>query len=115
VPDEPVVGQNTRGAVHFARAGANSRAMRLIDNLSNNSPYLDTITVGEVKGYPPIGQIIEGLEIVEGFYAGYGERVSIDTLQMRGNRYLEERFPALSRIVGARIRDRWGGASPTGN
>jgi cyclophilin family peptidyl-prolyl cis-trans isomerase len=113
VQDEPVVGQNTRGAVHFARAGANSRSMRLIVNLSNNSPYLDTITVGEVKGYPPIGQVIEGLDIVSGFYAGYGERVSVDTLQMRGNRYLDERFPALSRIVGARIRDRWG--SPTGN
>jgi cyclophilin family peptidyl-prolyl cis-trans isomerase len=109
VPDEPVVGQNTRGAVHFARAGANSRAMRLIVNLSNNSPYLDTITVGEVKGYPPIGQVIEGLEIVESFYAGYGERVSVDTLQMRGNSWLDERFPALSRIVGARIVDRWGG------
>jgi cyclophilin family peptidyl-prolyl cis-trans isomerase len=107
VPDEPVVGQNTRGAVSFQRAGPNSRSMRLFVNLSNNSPYLDTITVGEVKGYPPIGQVIEGMDIVEGFYAGYGERVSVDTLQMRGNRYLDERFPALSRIVSARIRDRW--------
>jgi cyclophilin family peptidyl-prolyl cis-trans isomerase len=115
MPDEPVVGRNMRGTVSFARAGANSRSVRLFVNLQDNSPYLDTLTVSEVKGYPPIGEVIEGMDIVEAFYGGYGEKVSVDTLQMRGNRWLDERYPGLSRIVGARIRDRWGAvAAPSG-
>lgn len=114
--DEPVVGQNTRGAVSFMRTGPNSRYVRLFVNLSNNSPYLDTLTVSEVKGYPPIGQVIEGMDNLDGLYGGYADRVPTDTLQMRGARWLDERFPGLSYIVGARIRDRWGGAAPpTGN
>jgi peptidyl-prolyl cis-trans isomerase A (cyclophilin A) len=55
----------------------------------------------------PIGEVIEGMEIVDRFYAGYGEGApsgkgpSQALIQAKGNEYLESSFPKLTYISKA--------------
>ena len=55
LPDEPVVGSNTRGVVSFARGGPETRSFTLFVNLSDNT-RLDALEGRGVVGYPPIGR-----------------------------------------------------------
>lgn len=75
VPDEPVIQPNHRGNISFARSGKETRDNDLFINLQNNSPRLDTISSGGVKGYPVLGRITKGMEVVDALYSGYGDTV----------------------------------------
>jgi len=75
VPDEPVLQPNERGAISFARSGKESRDNDLFINLINNSPRLDTVVANGVKGYPVMGKVIRGMEVVDSLYSGYGDAV----------------------------------------
>lgn len=65
--------------------------------------YLNTIRLVAFL-YSPIGEVIEGMEIVDRFYAGYGEGApsgkgpSQALIQAKGNDYLESSFPKLTYI-----------------
>jgi hypothetical protein len=37
---------------------------------------LDNMDFGGVVGFPPFAKVIEGMNVVESFYAGYGEAPS---------------------------------------
>ena len=97
LPDDPVRVSNKRGTVVFATAGPNTRTTQLFINTADNA-FLDR------QGFSPIGRVIEGMEYVDKFYAGYGEGApagkgpSQGRIQMQGNAYLEESFPKLSYI-----------------
>ncbi len=101
-PDEPVRAQNLRGFVSFAMAGPNSRTTQLFINLADNV-RLDRM------GFAPFGRVVEGMEVVELLYAGYGEGEprgqgpSQDRIYAEGNRYLRESFPRLDYLVKAEI------------
>jgi len=43
------------------------------------------------------------MEIVDGFYSGYGESPDQGQIQGRGNEYLESEFPQLDYVVRATI------------
>ncbi len=105
--DEPAVASNVRGTVSFARAGRRTRNFTLFINLVDNE-RLDGLLSGGVVGYPPIGRIEQGLEVVDGFYAGYQNDPPFqDSLEIRGNAYLRQSYPQLDSIVSTRVITGW--------
>jgi peptidyl-prolyl cis-trans isomerase A (cyclophilin A) len=107
IEDEPVVESNVRGAVSFARAGARTRSYTLFVNLVDNQ-RLDEIPAGGVVGYPPIGRVTRGLDVIDGFHPGYtDDPPDQDSIAQLGNEYLRRRYPQLDSIVGTRIVREW--------
>ena len=102
-PDDAVKESNLRGYMSFAKTGApNSRSTNLFINYVNNS-NLDDI------GFSPIGKVIEGMEVVDKLYGGYGEGApggagpSQGKIMQEGNSYLKRSFPKLDYIKKAYI------------
>lgn len=99
ITDDPVVGSNVRGTVTFATSGKNTRTTQIFINTSDNQ-FLDT------QGFSPIGQVLKagegygGMEIVDEFYDGYGEKPDQGKIRTIGMDYLQE-FPLLSFVVSA--------------
>ncbi len=103
ISDDPVVMGNTRGRVSFAKTGMpDSRSTQLFINFGDNSRLNE-------MGFSAIGEVIEGMEVVDALYAGYGEGApggygpSQGRIQEEGNLYLDEDFPNLDYIERARI------------
>lgn len=103
IPDDPVRASNTRGTVSFARAGRETRSTQLFVNLRDNA-RLDTLNG---FGFPPIGEVIEGMAAVDSLYSGY-RNVDQDSIRLQGNAYLTRVYPRLDSIITARITTRWG-------
>jgi cyclophilin family peptidyl-prolyl cis-trans isomerase len=106
IADEPVVGSNERGAVSFARAGAGSRSFILFINRRANT-HLDELEWRGVVGFPPIGRVRAGMEVVDALYGGYGEEPLLfeDSISAGGNGFLDRRFPGLDSITAIEIID----------
>lgn len=101
IADEPVVATNRRGAVAFARGGPDTRDFQLFINRIDNPDYDDCCG----GGYPPLGRITEGFEVIDRLYGEYGElepgaQARIFT---EGNGYLRDRYPLLDSIVSVRV------------
>lgn len=104
--DEAVIKKNTRGTVSFARAGKETRTTQIFINLSDaNSPKLDTIFYGDVLGFPGVGQVISGMEVVDAFYGEYGNELGYkqDSIQEKGYVFLQKNYPELDYIHKAYI------------
>ncbi|MSR20187.1 MAG: peptidylprolyl isomerase [Gemmatimonadetes bacterium] len=107
IADEPVVESNLQGVVSFARGGAESRSYTLFLNLVDNQ-RLDEAAAGGVVGYPPIGRVVRGLDVIDGFYPGYtDDPPDQDSITQQGNEYLRRRYPQLDSIVTTRIIYEW--------
>jgi cyclophilin family peptidyl-prolyl cis-trans isomerase len=107
IADEPVVESNVRGAVSFARGGPETRSYTLFVNLVDNQ-RLDEIPAGGVVGYPPVGRVVRGLDVIDGFYPGYtDDPPQQDSIAQLGNEYLRRRYPQLDSIVTTRIVREW--------
>lgn len=102
IQDDPVVESNRRGYVSFAMAGPNTRTTQLFINFRDNR-QLDGM------GFAPIAHVVEGMDVVDAIYSGYGEGAPNGTgpaqpqIQMQGNQYLRENFPDLDYIQRASI------------
>ena len=70
VADEPVLKSNLKSYVSFARAGKETRGNDLFINLKDNA-RLDTISPEGVRGYPVLGYVTSGMEVVEKLYSEY--------------------------------------------
>jgi peptidyl-prolyl cis-trans isomerase A (cyclophilin A) len=112
LPDEPVRQSNTRGRVSYARSGPNTRSVQLYVNLADNA-RLDT---ANVFGFPPIGEVRSGMAAMDSMYAGYscrrgsqGTCPSQDSIQAKGEAYLNRAFPQLDMIRKVRILREWKG------
>lgn len=103
IPDEGVKVSNKRGTISYAMAGPGTRDHQLFINYKNNK-YLDG------QGFAPIAEVIEGMDIVDQLFKGYGEGAphgkgpQQGKIQKEGNSYLQSNFPDLSYIVSARIK-----------
>jgi peptidyl-prolyl cis-trans isomerase A (cyclophilin A) len=112
IPDDTVRAQNKRGTLAFARGGRNTRSTQLFFNLVDNTPRLDTLNG---FGFPPIGRIVQGLEVLDSLNWEYsGTRggqtfpgPSQDSTRLQGNAYLRRKFPRLDYIVRARVMKSW--------
>ena len=96
IPDDPVLRTNRGGSLAFATMGPNTRTTQLFINLNTNQA-LDS------QGFAPFAQVIEGMEVVEKLYSGYGELPDQGAITKSGNAYLEEKFPKLDYIKTAVI------------
>lgn len=97
IQDDPVKQSNKRGRLTFATRGPNSRSNQFFINLVDNA-NLDGM------GFSPVGEVVEGLDIVDGLYSGYGEGAPQGNgpdqmrVQMEGNAYMKKDFPQLDYI-----------------
>jgi len=105
IPDDRPTQANARGTLTYAATGMpNSRSTQLFINFKDNSESLNP------QGFAPLGQVIEGMDVVDDIYAGYGEMApngpGPDTtqLQIEGNAYLTAKFPHLDYIKKATIQ-----------
>lgn len=102
IPDDPVLESNTRGRLTFAMAGPGSRTTQLFINYGDNSGL-------DKMGFAPVAEVVEGMEILDGLYAGYGEGAprgrgpDQGRIQREGNAYLDREFPLLDAIHRASV------------
>jgi peptidyl-prolyl cis-trans isomerase A (cyclophilin A) len=108
IKDDSVRARNERGTLSFARGGPDTRGTQLFFNLVDNTPRLDTLNG---FGFPPIGRIVRGLQVLDSLNWEYsGTRggqtfpgPSQDSIGRQGNEYLVRRFPRLDYILRARV------------
>ena len=109
---DSTLASNTRGTLTFAHAGKNSRVSQFFINFGDNS-RLDR------ENFPPLGVVIErGMEVVDALHvtgegAPSGKGPSQGLITSKGDAYLNQSFPELSRIVSARLRPAPRRDSPT--
>lgn len=106
IRDDPPKESNQRGTLSFATRGADTRTTQIFINLQNNTPY--------DKDYIPFGKIIEGLEVVNGFYSGYGQMPDQDKIGAEGKVYLDRVYPKLDLIKSATVAPAIAAAPATG-
>ena len=94
--DDKVLQSNKRGTLTFATAGPNTRTTQIFINFSDNAG-LDT------QGFAPFGQVIEGMQLVDQFFSGYGEAPDQGSIRQQGKAYVDRNFPNLDRILKAEI------------
>jgi peptidyl-prolyl cis-trans isomerase A (cyclophilin A) len=87
---------NEKGTVTFAKAGPNTRTTQLFINFKDNANL-------DAMGFPPIGKVIQGMEVVEAINKEYTEQPDQGMIQTQGNKYLRDTFPRLDYIKSATI------------
>jgi cyclophilin family peptidyl-prolyl cis-trans isomerase len=103
IPDDPLREPNVRGTIAFAFKDPNNRSTQAFINLRDNRDTHD-------KEFVPFARVIEGMDVADTLYAGYGEGPGgiragkQDPVFEGGNEYLLKTFPKLDSIVRAIIR-----------
>jgi homoserine O-acetyltransferase len=105
VPDDPLKQHNTPGYVAFSNTGPDTRSTQVYINLGDNTARNDI-----EAGFAPFGQVVEGMDIVEKLYGGYGENSGggmraghQDQMFEGGNAYLDREYPKLDKLIRATI------------
>jgi peptidyl-prolyl cis-trans isomerase A (cyclophilin A) len=102
IMDDPVRESNQRGRVSFAMSGPDTRTTQIFINLVDNEQLDD-------MGFAPIGRIVDGMEVVEQLYMGYGEGAprgrgpDQGRIRAEGNAYLVRNFPELDYVERATV------------
>jgi peptidyl-prolyl cis-trans isomerase A (cyclophilin A) len=110
IPDDSVRGSNLRGMISFANAGPSTRTTQVFISFGNNDRL-------DAMGFAPFGQVVEGMEVVDKLYAGYGEGAprglgpDQGRIQLEGNAYLKRSFPKMDYIKRATV-EAGGGRTP---
>jgi len=101
IVDDPMTEQkNTRGTLAFAQSGPNTRATEIFINLGDNKILDD-------QGFVPFARVVDGMDVVDKFYAGYGElrpegkEIDPGRLEEGTNAYLIPHFPKMDYIKHA--------------
>lgn len=104
IADDPVIESNLRGTFAFAHGEpVDDRTTQVYINL-RDKPELDAI------GFSIMGRVIEGMDVADALYSGYGERAGggirggrQDPVFEGGNAFLDENYPELDRIYEATV------------
>jgi len=104
IPDDPLVQHNTPGFVAFANTGPNTRCTQVYIDTGDNS------RIDKEAGFAPFGKVVQGMDIVNRLYGGYGEHSGggmraghQDEIFAGGNAYLDREYPKLDRLIRATI------------
>jgi peptidyl-prolyl cis-trans isomerase A (cyclophilin A) len=104
IDDDPVKQKNLRGRISFAKGGPNARTTNLFINLKDNAAL-------DGQGFAPFAEIVEGLELADQLFSGYGDAPprgrgpSQKRIYEEGNAYLQKDFKDLDFIKSATILD----------
>lgn len=104
IADEPVAANNARGTIAYARAGARTRSFTFYINLKDNFSLDTNDSAPNVKGFPPIGRVIRGMDIVDSLYSGYGNQPMRTDLSAGA---LAREYPRLDSIAATRVVRSW--------
>jgi peptidyl-prolyl cis-trans isomerase A (cyclophilin A) len=103
LPDDPVKQSNLRGYVSYATDGPATRTTQVFINLADNKRL-------DARGFAPFGRVVEGMDVVDSFYSGYGEVQALGgggpdaaKLETLGDEYATRSYPRLDQIKTARI------------
>ncbi len=98
IPDDTGKQSNKPGYLTFATSGPNSRTTQIFINYGDNARL-------DAMGFPPIGQVVEGMDVLNSLYKIYGETPSRSQMQIQtmGNAYLRSTFPNLDYIKSAAV------------
>ena len=80
----------------FATQGPRTRTHQFFINLVDNANL-------DAMGFVPLGRVVQGMDVVDSLYSGYGESPDQEFIQTLGNSYLTRTFPKLDYIKVARI------------
>jgi len=102
-PDDPVRASNVRCTFAFAMTGPDARTTQIYINTGDQSRL-------DAMGFAPFAKVVEGMNVVDALYAGYGERSGggmraghQQKLFEEGNAYLDREFPLLDKLIRAAI------------
>ena len=103
IADDPESGSNRRGTFGFSMRGPNDRRTQLYINLVDN-------TKNDGQGFALLGRVVEGMDVVDRIYGGYGEAAVGGMRAGRqqralteGNAYLDQAFPRMDHLVRATV------------
>jgi cyclophilin family peptidyl-prolyl cis-trans isomerase len=103
LPDDPLREPNVRGTLAYAFKDPNGRSTQAFINLRDNRETHD-------KEFAPFARVIEGMDVADALYAGYGEGPGgiragkQDPVFQGANAYLLKTYPKLDYIVSATVR-----------
>jgi homoserine O-acetyltransferase len=103
-PDDSLRARNVRGTIAFAMTGPNTRTTQLFVSLADNSRL-------DAQGFSPLGRVVEGMDVVDRIYGGYGENAGGGMragkqarMMTEGNAHLDRDYPMLDRLIRAYVR-----------
>jgi peptidyl-prolyl cis-trans isomerase A (cyclophilin A) len=96
IKDDPVKNGNKRGTIVFATAGPNTRTTQLFINFSDNTPL-------DAMGFAAFGEVVQGMDVVDMIYSGYGQRPDQGRITAEGDAYISKNFPMIDKIKMAKI------------
>lgn len=95
---------NVRGTIAYAQLNPTDRTTNVFINLHDNL-NLDTLR------FPPIGRVVQGMEVADSLFSAYGELPISDPplgdvkrVYSESNKYMDKRYPKLDRILKITIR-----------
>src|SRR5580693_3282731 len=97
IADDPPQQKNLRGMLAYAMSDPGTRATEIFINLADNKALDD-------QGFGPFAQVIQGMDVVDKFYSGYGEMrpegkyIDRGRVEEEANEYLVQRFPKMDFI-----------------
>ena len=104
IEDDSVRASNVRGTIAFAMNGPNTRTTQVFISLVDNSRL-------DAQGFSPLGRVVEGMDVVDRLYGGYGENAGggiragrQGRMMAEGNAHLDREYPQLDRLIRARVR-----------
>ncbi|MCB9718647.1 MAG: peptidylprolyl isomerase [Myxococcales bacterium] len=109
IEDDPVKESNARGNITFAMRGPNTRTTQLFINTVDNNGKGERPVNLDKMSFAPFGKVLEGMEVIDALYTGYGEGAprgkgpDQGKITAEGNAYLRRDFPELDYIERATI------------
>jgi cyclophilin family peptidyl-prolyl cis-trans isomerase len=103
IADDPVRQSNTRGRFAFAMTGPNARTTQIYICKTDMASQ-------DKDGFAPLGTVLEGMDVVDRLYAGYGENSGggmrggkQGRIFEEGNAHLDRDYPKLEKLLRAHL------------
>ena len=100
-PDDSVKQSNVRGYVAYAMTGPNARTTQIFVLMGDRSRQ-------DKDGFAPFGIVVDGMDVVDKLYSGYGEGAGGGMRGGKqakifegGNAYMDSGFPKLDKLLRA--------------